>query len=142
MVTPGALNSGLDDIISGLTLFENKEDIEVDFILQGSGSYGEFDCAALANKCIAVAEARKDAVAFVSPYRTAFINDNANNRTNTDAVNDIDTITEKEKGYAGNITTTTNAEIDSRNKYKYDRYNNTNKYPKSPNTNDKSPRTK
>ena len=128
LVTPGALNSGLDDIISGLTLFENKEDIEVDFILQGSGSYGEFDCAALANKCIAVAEARKDAVAFVSPYRTAFINDNANNSTNTDAVNDIDTITEKVKGYAGNITSTTYGVIDSGYKYMYDRFNNTFRY--------------
>ena len=128
LVTPNALNSGLDDIISGLTLFENKEDIEVDFILQGSGSYSEFECAALANKCIAVAEARKDAVAFVSPYRTAFINDNANNTTNTDAVNDIDTITEKVKGFAGNLTSTTYGVIDSGYKYMYDRFNNTFRY--------------
>ena len=124
----GALNSGLDDIISGLTLFENKENIEVDFILQGSGSYSEFECAALANKCIAVAEARKDAVAFVSPYRTAFINDNANSSTNTDAVNDIDTITEKVKGFAGNLTSTTYGVIDSGYKYMYDRFNNTFRY--------------
>ena len=128
LVTPNALNSGLDDIISGLTLFENKEDIEVDFILQGSGNYSEFECAALANKCIAVAEARKDAVAFVSPYRTAFINDNANNTTNTDAVNDIDTITEKVKGFAGNLTSTTYGVIDSGYKYMYDRFNNTFRY--------------
>ena len=124
----GALNSGLDDIISGLTLFENKEEIEVDFILQGSGNYNEFDCAALANKCIAVAEARKDAVAFVSPYRTAFINDNANNSTDTDAVNAIDKITENVKGFAGNITSTTYGVIDSGYKYMYDRFNNTFRY--------------
>ena len=33
------------------------------------------DAQALANKCIAVAEARKDAVAFISPYRGAAITD-------------------------------------------------------------------
>ena len=124
----GALNAGVGPIVSGLTLFENKEEIEVDFILQGSGSYNEFDCAGLANKCIAVAEARKDAVAFVSPYRTAFINDNANNSTDTDAVNAIDKITENVKGFAGNITSTTYGVIDSGYKYMYDRFNNTFRY--------------
>ena len=124
----GALNAGVGPIVSGLTLFENKEETEVDFILQGSGSYNEFDCAALANKCIAVAEARKDAVAFVSPYRTAFINDNANANTNTDAVNSIDEITEKVKGFAGNITSTTYGVIDSGYKYMFDRFNNTFRY--------------
>ena len=37
----------------------------------GSANYTK-ENQALANKCIAVAEARKDAVAFISPYRGAF----------------------------------------------------------------------
>ena len=37
--TAGALYSGLDDIISGLTKFENTEEYEVDFILMGSANY-------------------------------------------------------------------------------------------------------
>ena len=39
--TTGALNSGIDDIISGLGLFENTEDIEVDFILMGAAHYSK-----------------------------------------------------------------------------------------------------
>ena len=41
----------------------------------GSAGYRKEDAQALANKCIAVAEARKDAVAFISPYRGAAITD-------------------------------------------------------------------
>ena len=33
--TSGALNSGVDDLISGYELFSNTEEIEVDFILDG-----------------------------------------------------------------------------------------------------------
>ena len=87
----GALSSGLDDILTGLTLFENTEETEVDFILMGSANYPKFTAQALAEKCIAVAEARKDAVAFISPYRQAFLNDSS---VGAVTVNNIDTITD------------------------------------------------
>ena len=41
----------------------------------GSAGYDKEEAQALANKCIAVAEARKDAIAFISPYRGAAITD-------------------------------------------------------------------
>ena len=69
------MTSGVDDLITGYGLFENTEDTEVDFILMGSANYPQVKAQALAQKCIAVAEARKDAVAFISPYRQAFLND-------------------------------------------------------------------
>ena len=65
LTTTGALFSGLDDIVSGYTQFENTEEFEVDFILMGSANYPKEQAQALANKCVAVAEARKDAVAFI-----------------------------------------------------------------------------
>ena len=77
-----SLSSGIDDIKTGLTKFENTEEYEVDFILMGSANYDIDDAAALANKCVAVAEARKDAVAFVSPYRGAFITDTSTGSSN------------------------------------------------------------
>ena len=43
----------------------------------GSGKYSEFDTRALATKLISVAELRKDAVAFISPYRGAMISDSS-----------------------------------------------------------------
>ena len=41
----------------------------------GSANYAKSDAQALANKLIAVAEARQDAIAFISPYRGAAITD-------------------------------------------------------------------
>ena len=125
IASAGALNSGLDDLISGYTLFENTEEYEVDFILMGSAFYGKEQAQALANKVIAVAEARKDAVAFVSPYRGAFITDNS---VGSVTVNGIDTITDNVLSFYAPITSTTYGIFDSGYKYMYDRFNDTFRY--------------
>ena len=123
--TSGSLHSGLDDIVSGLTKFENTEEYEVDFILMGSANYSKEQAQALGNKCIAVAEARKDAVAFISPYRGAFISDN---QVGTVTVNDIDTITNNVLSFFSAATSTTYGIFDSGYKYMYDRFNDTFRY--------------
>ena len=123
--TTGALNSGIDDIISGLTLFENTEDIEVDFILMGAAHYSKEESQAVAEKCIAVAEARKDAVAFISPYRQAFLNDSS---VGSVTVNNIDTMTDNVVGFYAPISSTTFGVFDSGYKYMFDRFNNTFRY--------------
>ena len=41
----------------------------------GSADYTKEQAQALGNKLIAVAETRQDALAFISPYRGAFISD-------------------------------------------------------------------
>ena len=126
-VTAGSMASGLDDILSGYTLFENKEETEVDFIIMGSANYSSnFHAIQLANKCIAVAEARKDAVAFVSPNRQAFISDTADSTAVT--VQSIDDITNNVKEFANQITSSTYGVIDSGYKYMFDRFNNTFRY--------------
>ena len=125
LTTTQALYSGLDDIISGYTKFENTEEYEVDFILMGSANYPKEQAQALANKVIAVAEARKDAVAFVSPYRQAFLNDSS---VGSVTVNDIDTITENVLGFYAPVTSTTYGIFDSGYKYMYDRFNDTFRY--------------
>jgi len=125
LTTSGALSSGLDDIISGYTLFENTEETEVDFILMGSANYAKETAQALAEKVIAVAEARKDAVAFVSPYRQAFLNDSA---AGSVTVSDIDTMTSNVVGFYAPITSTTYGVFDSGYKYMYDRFNNVFRY--------------
>ena len=50
---------------------------DIDFLLMGSGAHGKEETQAIANKIIAIAEERKDVVAFVSPYRQAFLSDGA-----------------------------------------------------------------
>ena len=123
--TSGALTSGVDDLITGYGLFENKEEIEVDFILMGAAHHPKEQSQAIAEKIIAVAEARKDAVAFVSPYRQAFLNDSS---VGAVTVNNIDTMTENIVGYYAPITSTTYGVFDSGYKYMFDRFNNTFRY--------------
>ena len=125
LTTGGALHSGLDDIISGYTLFENTEETEVDFILMGSANYPKETAQALGEKVTAVAEARKDAVAFISPYRQAFLNDSA---VGSVTVNDIDKMTENVVGFYAPISSSTYSVFDSGYKYMYDRFNNTFRY--------------
>ena len=123
--TAGALDSGLDDIQSGYTIFENTEEYEVDFILMGSGNYSLVEAQALAQKCIAVAEARKDAVAFISPYRGAFISDS---QTGSVTNYDIDTVTSNVLTFYAPLSSTTYGVFDSGYKYMYDRFNDTFRY--------------
>ena len=122
----GAFTSGLDDIISGYTLFDNAEETDVDFILMGSAAYPMAHARALAQKVIAVAEGRQDCVAFVSPYREAFLNETTDGTLPT--VNEIDTITENIVKFYSPVTSSSYGVLDSGYKYMYDRFNNTFRY--------------
>ena len=125
LTTTGALNSGVDDIISGYTLFENTEETEVDFILMGAAHHSKEQSQAVAEKVTAVAEARKDAVAFISPYRQAFLNDSS---VGSVTVNNIDTMTDNVVGFFAPISSSTYSVFDSGYKYMFDRFNNTFRY--------------
>ena len=65
--TAGALTATLAELKDGYDLFENTEEIKVDFLLMGSAGYAKETTQELANKLISVAELRKDAVAFITP---------------------------------------------------------------------------
>ena len=121
----GALTPELNKLVSGYSLFENADTYEVDFLLMGSGNHTEAKTQALANKLIAVAEARQDAVAFISPYRQAFLNDSA---VGTVTVNSDSTITDNLVGFYGPITSSSYGVFDSGYKYMYDRFNDTFRY--------------
>ena len=122
----GALTSGLDGLVTGYGLFENTEKNNVDFILMGSAGYKKEEAQALANKCIAVAEARKDAVAFISPYRGAAITDTSDDRAVN--INSDETITDNVISFYAPITSTTYGIFDSGYKYMFDRFANTFRY--------------
>ena len=115
----------LNKLVSGYSLFENADTYEVDFLLMGSGNHTEAKTQALANKLIAVAEARQDAVAFISPYRQAFLNDSA---VGTVTVNSDATITDNLVSFYGPITSSSYGVFDSGYKYMYDRFNDTFRY--------------
>ena len=125
LTTSGALSSGVDDIISGYTLFENTEEIEVDFILMGAAHHPKEQSQAVAEKVTAVAEARKDAVAFISPYRQAFLNDTVSGQV---TVSSIDETTDNVVGFYAPLSSSTYSVFDSGYKYMFDRFNNTFRY--------------
>ena len=122
----GALDSGLDDLISGYGLFENEEEVEADFLLMGSGKYGEDKTRALAAKLIQVAEARKDSVAFISPHRGAIITDTDDDTKQT--INSVETSTTNIINFFDPLTSSSYAVFDSGYKYMYDRFNDVFRY--------------
>ena len=122
----GALSADLSSLVTGYGLLENTENYEVDFLLMGSASYSKEDAQALANKLIAVAEARKDAIAFISPYRGAAITDTSDDRAA--AINSDSDITDNVLSFYAPITSSTYAVFDSGYKYMYDRFANTFRY--------------
>jgi hypothetical protein len=122
----GSLLVGLGDIVSGYDAFINEEETDIDFLLMGSAGYSKVDAQALANKLISVAELRKDAIAFISPYRGSAITDTSLQTAAT--IRDIDTITENVVSFYAPITSSTYAIFDTGYKYMYDRFNNTFRY--------------
>ena len=122
----GSLIATLGNISSGYDLFENTNNFSVDFLLMGSANYNIYDAQALAEKLISVAELRKDAIAFISPYRGSALTDTAIQTEVT--VRSASDITDKVIEFYGPITSTTYAVFDSGYKYMYDRFSDTFRY--------------
>ena len=126
VTSTNALNADLGKLVSGYGLFENTENYEVDFLLMGSGAKSKNETQALANKLIAVAEARKDALAFISPYRGAAITDSSDDTAAQ--INSDSDITDNVLSFYAPVTSSSYAVFDSGYKYMYDRFANTFRY--------------
>jgi phage tail sheath protein FI len=92
----------------------------------GSAGYAKETAQALANKLISVAELRKDALAFISPYRGAALTDTSSQTAVT--VNSAADITDNVISFYAPITSSSYAVFDSGYKYMYDRFANTFRY--------------
>ena len=124
--TAGALTATLAELKDGYDLFENTEDIKVDFLLMGSAGYAKEIAQELANKLISVAELRKDAIAFITPYRGAALADNPTQGAIT--INAPEDITKNVISFFSPIASSSYAVFDSGYKYMYDRFANTYRY--------------
>jgi len=122
----GALTASLSQLSAGYDLFESPEDIKVDFLLMGSAAYDISTAQALANKLISVAELRKDAIAFISPYRGASLSDTSNQTEVT--IKSTADITENLLRFYSSVASSSYAIFDSTYKYMYDRFSNTFRY--------------
>ncbi len=121
----GAFQVTLSGLAGGYQLFEDDNLNSADFILMGSGNHTKETAQSLANKIISVAEIRKDAVAFVSPHRGAFLSDGS--AGSVTVFNDSQ-ITENVISFFAPVSSSSFAVFDSSYKYMYDRFGDTFRY--------------
>ena len=113
----GGMLGSLGDILTGYNLFENSDEVRVDYLLMGSSQSSELETQAKANLLIALAEGRKDCLAVISPHRGNVVN-----------VNNTTTQTANVLNYYSKINSSSFAVLDSGYKYVYDRFNNEFRY--------------
>jgi hypothetical protein len=121
ITTAGCMSATVSKLSESYAILSNAEDYRLDFILMGSANYIKSEAQSLANKIISIAEARKDCMAFISPYRDALID-------NTGSINASDAITDNLISFYSPITSSSYAVFDSGYKYTYDRFNDTFRY--------------
>ncbi len=125
ITTAGAMAATVSKLSESYSVLSNADDYRLDFLLMGSVSYNKSDAQSLANKIISIAETRKDCLAFISPYRLAFINDSS---PGTVTINSAEEITTDLVSFYSPITSSSYAVFDSGYKYMYDRFNDTFRY--------------
>ena len=123
--TVDSLKATVSKLSTGYQLFQNNDAYAVDFLLMGSGNHSKTEAQNLAQQVIAVADIRKDAVAFISPYRGAFLSDSS---AGSVTVNSDTDITNNVLSYYSPLTSSSYAVFDSGYKYMYDRFADTFRY--------------
>ena len=123
------LENGADDYLyttgefqGAMDLFLDTEETDVDFVLMGGSMATETDTKAKATKVIAIADGRKDCVAFVSAHKTNQIASSGNTA--------LTSIQQKENTIAffDGLASTSYAVFDSGYKYVYDRFSDKYRY--------------
>jgi hypothetical protein len=111
------MKAELSNLITSYQLFENKDEIEVDYLIMGPGCTNESDSQAKANYIISLANSRRDCVAVVGPHRANLVN-----------VTNTTTQTNNLINYFAPLQSSSYAIFDSGYKYQYDRFNNIFRY--------------
>ena len=119
-----ALQGGADgytiarpDILGAYDLFSDPETVDIDYLLMGPSMSGIDDTIAKAQHVISIAAARKDCIAFVSPYRGDVI---GQAKTST--------IVQRTVNYFDQLSSTSYAVFDNNYKYIYDKYSDKYRY--------------
>jgi len=107
----------LANLVTAYNLFSNKDQIGVDYLIQGPGLVNKSESQAKANQLISIAESRKDCVAVISPHRADVV-DVANSDTQTTNV----------VSFFSPLSSSSYAVFDDGYKYTYDRFNNLFRY--------------
>ena len=113
----GGMAATLGNLVTAYNLFSNKDEISINFLINGPGLSVETDSQAKANQLISIAESRKDCVAVISPHRANVV-DVANTTSQTSNV----------VKFFSALSSSSYAVFDSGYKYTYDRFNNLFRY--------------
>ena len=113
----GGMSAALSDLITSYGKFSNKDEVEVDYLINGPGCSTKAESQAKANYVISLANARKDCVATISPHRTDVV-----------GVTNDDTQTTNVIDFFSTLSSSSYAVFDSGYKYMYDRFNNKFRY--------------
>jgi hypothetical protein len=125
----GTLSGGLDDfayssgeIQAAYDAFLDTEETQIDFVLMGGSMSNETDTIAKAQAVAAIANSRKDCVAFISPY--------VGNQVATSGGAAITPATQLSNtiSFFDNIASSSYIVLDSGIKYTYDRFNDKYRY--------------
>ena len=120
--TSGGMKAELSSVISAYNLFSNRDEVAVDFLIQGpSGGDDIYQSQAKAAQLISIANQRKDCIAVISPHRQGVV-DQTNTETQTE------NIIEFFSGVNSSLASSSYAVFDSGYKYTYDRFNNRFRY--------------
>ena len=122
LATSTDLADGADDyaytageIDSAYEVFSETEDATVDFVLMGGSMATETDTKAKAGSVMAIAQNRKDCIAFISPHRGNQVGTSGALTRSLQKTNTIN--------FFNSLASTSYAVFDSGYKYMYDRFN-------------------
>lgn len=115
--TNGGMSADLSSLVNGYSLFENKDEISVDYLIMGPGLEVENQSQAKANYLISLAQKRKDCIATISPHRASVVN-----------VTSSATQTQNVLQFYAPVSSSSYAIFDTGYKYTFDRFNNTFRY--------------
>ena len=124
----GSLKATLGDLTTSYNLFNNKEEIEVDYLIMGPGCDDKFESQAKANQLISIAESRKDCIAVLSPHRYDVVSEKDPSDPNTIRYLTAEEITNNIIEFFSPISSSSYAILDTGYKYTYDRFNNKFRY--------------
>ena len=113
----GGMVATLGDLQTAYSYLQNKDEVQVDYLIMGPGLSSKEESQAKANYLISLAEERKDCMALVGPHRADLVGQ-SNTTTQTDNLIE----------YFSPLTSSSYAAFDSGYKYMYDRFNNKFRY--------------
>ena len=113
----GNYTATLAKLLTAYNLFENKDDVTVDFLMMGPGCSTEAESQAKANLLISLANKRKDCMATISPHRSNVVN-----------VTNSTTQTTNILKFFSPLSSSSYCVFDTGYKYMFDRFNNEFRY--------------